>query len=172
MSHKHDLTIRTRRDSDIAETAMVLVRVHAADGYPVEGVDRPEEWLTPPGMLKAWVAESAGKIVGHAAICRPNGEDAVDLWRSQSNDPERAVAVPVRLFVAPEARKKGIGEQLMRAVTQFGREQGTKMVFEVMTKDAAAIRLYERLGWVRLGATSHAYGDNQAIEAICFASPE
>lgn len=40
-----------------------------------------------------------------------------------------------------------------------------------MVKDQAAIRLYERLGWFRTGRTTHRFGAEQSIEAICYAAP-
>jgi hypothetical protein len=40
-----------------------------------------------------------------------------------------------------------------------------------MTKDTAAIRLYERLGWQRIGTTQHDNGHGQLIPASCYISP-
>jgi ribosomal protein S18 acetylase RimI-like enzyme len=45
-------------------------------------------------------------------------------------------------------------------------------VLDVMTKDTAAIRLYERLGWQKIGEASHHFGDGQRTAALCFVSPE
>ncbi|MBX9395116.1 acetyltransferase [Streptomyces sp. TRM72054] len=40
-----------------------------------------------------------------------------------------------------------------------------------MAKDAAAIRLYERLGLQRIGTSQHSYGDGQQTDAICYVWP-
>ena len=96
------VSIRSRRDSDIPGAAKALVKVHESDGYPVEGVDEPEAWLTPPEVLQAWIAELDGHVVGHVALSHPNGEDAVSLWLDQSDTAESEVAVLARLFVAPK----------------------------------------------------------------------
>ncbi len=40
-----------------------------------------------------------------------------------------------------------------------------------MTKDKAAIRLYERMGWQSIGDASHAYGEGQQMRAVCYVSP-
>ena len=40
-------TVRPREPRDLAQLAEALVRVHAADGYPVEGVADPRAWLEP-----------------------------------------------------------------------------------------------------------------------------
>lgn len=50
------LTIRSRRDEDLPDLAAALVRVHALDGYPVEGVADPEAWLRHPNELQSWIA--------------------------------------------------------------------------------------------------------------------
>ncbi|EGG49614.1 putative acetyltransferase [Streptomyces griseoaurantiacus M045] len=44
-------------------------------------------------------------------------------------------------------------------------------MLDVMAKDAAAIRLYERLGWRQIGETLHHFGDSRAIPAMCFVAP-
>ncbi len=59
----------------------------------------------------------------------------------------------------------------MEAATRHAEEENLRLVLDVMTKDVAAIRLYERLGWQRLGTTTHTYGEGQQTEAVCFASP-
>ncbi|MGK5449518.1 N-acetyltransferase family protein [Streptomyces radiopugnans] len=164
--------IRPRRDEDISKAAKALVRVHDLDGYPVEGVDQPEAWLTPPKLLRAWVAEAEGSVTGHVAINRPNGEKAVSLWVDQSQDEEEArVAVLSRLFVAPEARGKDAGGGLMRAAMTYAQREGLRLVLDVLSKDTAAIRLYEKLGWQQIGSSTHSYGNGQRAEAICYVSP-
>jgi hypothetical protein len=39
-----------------------------------------------------------------------------------------------------------------------------------MAKDAAAIGLYERLGWQRIGTTQHDDGHGHGIDAYCYVS--
>lgn len=82
------------------------------------------------------------------------------------------MAVLARLFVRSQARGHAIGERLMRAATDYAERHGLRLVLDVMTKDQAAIRLYERLGWQPLGETTHAFGDGQEIPAVCYVSPE
>lgn len=164
--------VRSRTEKDLLGAAAALIAVHAADGYPVEGVDQPEAWLTPPGLLHAWVAEVAEKVVGHVAITAPRGEDAVDLYLEQTQRSIDQLAVMARLFVAPEARGRSLGEHLVRAATSYARSQGLTLVGDVMAKDEAAIRLYERLGCRFIGMTVHRHGDGEETPAVCFAAPE
>ncbi|WP_393097424.1 GNAT family N-acetyltransferase [Streptomyces sp. LN325] len=164
-------TIRPRAEADLPGAAAALVAVHAVDGYPVEGVDAPLEWLSPAGVLQAWVAEKGGKIVGHAMLSRPQGEGAVKMWLEQSGDTADQLAVCARLFIAPEARGQRLGEQLMRTAFDYSRAHGLRVVLDVMTKDKAAIRLYERMGMHRIGTARHAYGEGQEIDAVCYVFP-
>ncbi|MGP3753396.1 GNAT family N-acetyltransferase [Streptomyces sp. IBSNAI001] len=163
--------VRPRETNDLAEAATVLAAVHESDGYPVEGVEDPEGWLSPEGLLAAWVAEVDGHVVGHVAINSPQpGEEVARLWREKSGADNSQIAVLARLFVSREARKGSVGKRLMDAAAAHARTSGLRLVLEVLTKDAAAIRLYERLGWERIGETVHTFGGKQ-VEAICFVAP-
>jgi ribosomal protein S18 acetylase RimI-like enzyme len=165
------LSIRSRQEADIPDAARALVKVHASDGYPVEGVDEPEAWLTPPEVLQAWIANLDGAVVGHVALSHPNGEDAVSLWLDQSGASESEVAVLARLFVTPEARRMALGRRLTETAMEYADAHGLRLVLDVMTKDTAAIRLYEDLGWQQIGTSTHPYGDGQQTDAICYVSP-
>lgn len=163
--------IRPRRLCDIPGAAKALVEVHATDGYPVEGVADPEGWLRSNDLIEAWVAERDGRIVGHVAIFRPSGEDAVDLYQRQFNGSVEDVAVLARLFVVREACRNAVGERLLKAATQHAADSGKRLVLDVMTKDQAAIRLYKRLGWQPFGSADHRYGEGHQTSALCFVSP-
>ncbi|MEV0641837.1 GNAT family N-acetyltransferase [Streptomyces sp. NPDC050619] len=162
--------IRPFENKDLPGAAAALAEVHATDGYPVEGVADPESWLRSENVLAAWVAETGGgaRVVGHVAVMRPDGEDAVSLWTEQNGDDEGRVAVLARLFVVRDARRFAVGERLVRTAMDYGLSHDRRLVLDVMTKDTAAIRLYERLGWLRTGEATHRYGEEQSIEAVCY----
>ena len=65
------------------------------------------------------------------------------------NQPHRADIS--KMLVHRRARRKGIGEALMRAAEQAAREAG-KSLLVLDTASDAAERLYERCGWHRVGA--------------------
>jgi GNAT superfamily N-acetyltransferase len=65
------------------------------------------------------------------------------------NQPHRADVA--KLLVHRRARKRGVGEKLMLALEACAREQ-RRTVLVLDTASAAAGRLYERLGWQRVGA--------------------
>jgi ribosomal protein S18 acetylase RimI-like enzyme len=59
-----------------------------------------------------------------------------------------------------EARGKGVGSALLEASEQLARRRGCKALrLEVRTDNDVAIRLYERLGYVRIGRYARYYGD-------------
>lgn len=93
------------------------------------------------------------------------------MWLEQSGDTADQLAVCARLFIAPEARGQRLGEQLMRTAFDYSRAHGLRVVLDVMTKDKAAIRLYERMGMHRIGTARHAYGEGQEIDAVCYVFP-
>ncbi|WP_051840107.1 GNAT family N-acetyltransferase [Streptomyces sp. NRRL F-5126] len=166
--------VRPLTEADLPGAAKALVEVHATDGYPVEGVADPEAWISSPAVLTAWVAVEDERVVGHIAIMRPRGEDAVALWREQNGvaggSGER-MGVLARLFVVREARRHATGETLMWTAMAYAQDRSLRLVLDVMTKDTAAIRLYERLGWTNIGEATHRYGDGQETPAICYVWP-
>lgn len=152
-----ELLIRPRTSADLAQAAAVLVAVHDADGYPVEGVERPEAWLSPPGLAAAWVADRSGLIVGHVAI---------------TGTPDGRTGVLERLFVLPAARGCGAAERLIQVAERFAQAHGLALELEVLAKDAAAIRLYRRLGWTETGQRIHRLGSGDSYPALTFAAPD
>ncbi|MCX5398167.1 N-acetyltransferase [Streptomyces sp. NBC_00102] len=164
------VAIRSFTAEDLAGAAAALVEVHDTDGYPVEGVGDPEAWIASKDVLTAWVAQSGSAIVGHVAVMKPQGE-AAEMWMRQSGDDGSHVGVLARLFVVKAARKQAVGEQLVNTAVTFARAQQLRLVLDVMAKDVAAIRLYERLGWHKIGETIHHFGASETIPAVCYVAP-
>lgn len=54
------------------------------------------------------------------------------------------------LFVSPMARGLGLGRHLLGRAAEYGRETGARYLeLSTETTNAAAQRLYEKMGWVR-----------------------
>jgi GNAT superfamily N-acetyltransferase len=54
------------------------------------------------------------------------------------------------LYVAPSARRKGVGEALLARARQFAEESGAgSLMLETAVDNVPAQQLYERMGWVR-----------------------
>jgi ribosomal protein S18 acetylase RimI-like enzyme len=84
------------------------------------------------------VAEDADGIVGTVQLITDMPE----------NQPHRADVA--KLLVHRRVRGLGIGRKLMEAVEEAAREQGRR-VLVLDTASSTAERLYERLGWQRVG---------------------
>jgi ribosomal protein S18 acetylase RimI-like enzyme len=65
------------------------------------------------------------------------------------NQPHRADVK--KLLVHRAARNTGIGERLMRDVERFARHHDRSLLVLDTVTDSPGYRLYERLGWQRVG---------------------
>lgn len=173
MSTQRSLTTRPRQSADLAALGEVLVQVHNADGYPVEGVENPQAWLEPPGEIAAWTVVWNGQAVGHVSLAEATAdEDAAQVWVSETGGAFSDIAVVARLFVDPAHRGRGGGLELMRAAHEHAAALGKRLVFDVMLKDERAIRLYEALGCERVGLITHHHGDGFQEPAAVYVAPE
>ncbi|MER5193609.1 GNAT family N-acetyltransferase [Streptomyces sp. NPDC002755] len=158
--------IRPRLPADLDGCVAALALVHAHSGYPVDWPDRPDRWLTPGGLLAAWVAETDGRVVGHAGLCgAEQGDVAADLW-----DGRTAPAVISRLYVSPGARGHGVGAALLARAVGAARARDLHPVLDVVATDPAAA-FYERLGWRLLGTVDQRWGPARTVSLRCYAAP-
>lgn len=83
-------------------------------------------------------AEEEGRVLGTVQVILDQPE----------NQPHRADVA--KMLVLRAARRRGVGEALMRAAQAAARESGkTLLVLDTASPDA--MRLYERCGWQRVG---------------------
>lgn len=131
--------VRPRTDADLPALVTVLRAVHERDGYPVHWHEPAADWLTPAGMLGAWVAVVGDEPVGHVLLA---GEAA-------------GLSVG-RLFVAPTARGLRLADLLLDVVEGEAARRGQPLTLQVHIAATAAISRYERRGWRRTGThTAH-----------------
>jgi putative acetyltransferase len=98
-----------------------------------------------------FVARAGGRAVGTAALRRRPGEAATSG--------ERYGEVK-RMFVAPEARGRGVGMRLLEALERHLRSEGLELALLETGRDQhEAMRLYERAGY-RARAAFGGYPDN------------
>jgi ribosomal protein S18 acetylase RimI-like enzyme len=141
-----DLVVRVAREADQAG----LARLDAAAWTPVSGFPSVIERVSdpfftfftddsPPG--DHLVAELNGRLVGYIRV------------RPVTPLPENAHVLGVMgLAVAPGARGRGVASALLAAAEQQVRAAGArKLSLRVLSTNQTALRLYERLGFVREG---------------------
>jgi ribosomal protein S18 acetylase RimI-like enzyme len=131
--------IRARTSDDIDECTRLLCTLDRSDRYPRVWPDDIEAWLTPEGLLGSWVAELDGSMVGHVALRRAAGRSMV-----------------TRLWVAPSARRRGLGSALCEAACARAAELSLQPSLEVAAGRVAAIALYKSCGWTLVSLTPDA----------------
>jgi ribosomal protein S18 acetylase RimI-like enzyme len=90
------------------------------------------------------------------------------VFATPPNQPHRAEIA--KLLVRRSARRRGIAEQLMAQAEREARAEGkTLLVLDTVTGDAAE-RLYERLGWTRVGVIPNyaLYPDGRPCDTTVF----
>ncbi len=142
---------------------MQVLRLHPADWERGKAI-RLRSLLSDPDAFGSRHATEVGfeEAVWRARLAR---EDAVTfvvaldgrdvgtiVGASGPEDPTQANVYAV--WVAPEARGRGVGDLLMQAVVGWARESGyAEMRLEVADLNASAIGLYERHGFAPTGRT-------------------
>lgn len=91
------------------------------------------------GERIVFVAEDDdGRVVGTVQL----------LFAAPENQPHRGDIA--KMLVHPDARRRGLGEALMRAAEDAARAAGRSLLV-LDTAGDEATRLYERMGWQRVG---------------------
>ena len=97
--------------------------------------DIPRHYLSEPGS-HFWVADVAGQVKGMVAVQR----------RSDAEGELR------RMSVAADARRQGIGWQLLETVEDFCRQRGyQRITLSTVTQLQPAIAMYRKFGFQQVG---------------------
>ena len=60
----------------------------------------------------------------------------------------------VELHIVPQHRRKGLGSEILQEIVENESAHGRKVQIGCFRQNESALRLYERLGFVRVGETS------------------
>lgn len=85
-------------------------------------------------------------------------------------EPDR-IGVVSRLMVSPSGRRRGVGRQLLRTAAAEAAGRGLTPALDVVTSYAAAIALYEREGWRRVGTIIVAMPDGVPVDEYVYVGP-
>jgi GNAT superfamily N-acetyltransferase len=137
--------IRARLD----ELARLLLEAHAA-GMAL-GLPAP---LTPADARTAYAEAAARLRPGERLLLAAfDGDEvvgAVQLDRSEVGNGRHRAEVR-RLVVRSDRRGSGVGRALMEAVVDRARAAGLRLLWLSTHEGTDADRVYERLGWTRVG---------------------
>ena len=147
------VSVRRAQPGDGDVRALAEVLVDCVEGGASVGFMLP----LPPDRARAYWAEvidsaSRGQCV--VLVAEEPGSGAVVgtvqvILAAPDNQPHRGEVA--KMLVRRSARSRGIGEALMRAAEAAALEAG-KTLLVLDTASDSAERLYQRLGWQRLGA--------------------
>jgi GNAT superfamily N-acetyltransferase len=133
--------IRVREPSDLDGCVDALGRVYATGGYPTNWPADPARWLSPSGLIKAWVASTDDiPVAGHALVSKlPD-----DVGKTGDGRPAVEFG---RLFVAPAARRQGVAQVLIRHAKDWAEDHHMDLVLWVTDHLTAARTLYASTGF-------------------------
>jgi ribosomal-protein-alanine acetyltransferase len=133
--HKASITWRPLTAADLVYVAALEAQIHAAPWTPGNFRD-----VLAAGY-SARVGEREGRIVAYGVLMLAPGE-----------------AQLLNLSVVPDARRAGLGGELLAQFLDDARRLGAEQVFlEVRAGNAPAIALYERAGFARVGRRTAYY---------------
>jgi ribosomal-protein-alanine N-acetyltransferase len=140
------ITLRPMRTSDLDELLPYEDELFGTESWSRQSY---LDELADTGLRQYLVAEQDGKVVGSAGVLAI-GETAQILT----------------VGVLPVARRQGIGEQLVQALlAEAVRRRAGEVLLEVRMDNAAARRLYDKLGFTVIG-TRRGYYDQGRMDAV------
>jgi GNAT superfamily N-acetyltransferase len=110
--------------------------------------------LTRERAVAFWRRVARGVDAGHRALLIAEDANGICgtvqlVFDLPENQPHRADLS--KMLVHRRARRQGLGAALMRAADATARECGKSLLVLDAVTDGDAARLYERLGWTRVG---------------------
>lgn len=135
--------------AQIEELSQVLV--DCVDGGASVSFMQP---MTRQKAVAFWEGVAAGVAAGQRALLIAEDDRGICgtvqlIFDLPENQPHRGDLA--KMLVHSRARKRGLGEALMKTAESTARECGkTLLVLDAVT-DGTAARLYARMGWVRVG---------------------
>lgn len=165
------MQIRARTDDDLDALAAIAARVHERDGYPPRYADDLHRLFTRPVPVVAWVAVADGAIVGHVALHDVTTGAAEALAVAATGLASDDLIVLARLLVAPGARGIGLGRALVGTAVTEAHRRGRRPYLDVAVTLGAAIRLYDAMGWERIGAVTATFREADPLDEHVYLGP-
>ncbi len=160
-----------RGEEDLDACVGLAEIVHRVDGYPKYLPGSLREFLAPDGALAAWVAVVGSAVVGHVALHSRTSPEAGELATQVTGQTAERLGFIARLLVSPQSRRRGIGRALLDVAAAEAVGHGLLPVLDVVTEHHAAIALYERCDWIRIGRVTARFRDGGELEEFVYVAP-
>jgi len=144
------LGLRAWGSEDLTASLDLLVTVHEHDNYPLVWPADPARWVSGAGALAVVVAEVDDVLVGQVSLREASGVPC-RVWEAGTGLAASRLGVVSRLFVHPAHRRLGVATALLSWAVDEARRRELHAVLDVLARSAGACRLYEALGWQRIG---------------------
>ncbi|MDA8264048.1 MAG: GNAT family N-acetyltransferase [Actinomycetota bacterium] len=169
---ERQVVVRERQDTDVDACGDLLRITHHQDGYPARLPDDPCDFIRSRDAIGAWVATCGDEVVGHVALRRSSSRPVMALAAERTGLPASDYGVVGRLVVAPAVRGHGVGRRLLSTAASQARARGLRPLLDVNAAQAAAVSLYERAGWTRLGEVHVAFANGLHLDEFVYLGPE
>ena len=141
------ITVRAAREGDLGD----IGRIYAEAVLNTTATFDLEPWSDEE--LTEWFAAHGGRYPALVAVCED--DDRVVGWAAVSpfhTRPGWAPTVENALYVAPDAREKGVGGALLDRLIEEVREAGHRVIVaSVVEGNAASLCLHVKFGFVEVG---------------------
>ena len=166
------MIVRPRSGGDLDSCERIARLVQALDGYPALISDGLRDFVEARGFYQAWVAEVDSEVVGQILLRPRSSPKVMAMVRQATGLPDDRFGVIARLFVAPTARRRGIGRALLTTATTAAVSRRLVPVLDVVTKNTAAMALYESMGWARVGTAVVQFQDGSTLDEVVYIGPD
>ena len=100
-----------------------------------------------------WCSRSGNVSVAQFLAIAPSGSELGIAVGAPYSGQEQTAGL-FSMWVAPEARKRGVGVALVQAVIEWAQSEGYyRIILDVGDTNTPAIRLYQSCGFIRTGRT-------------------
>jgi GNAT superfamily N-acetyltransferase len=163
------LIVRDRQDEDLEACERLVEATHLHDRYPVYLGTSARSFFSHPGALGAWVAELDNTVIGHIALHPATSKAVMTLACERLKITADQIAVVSRLQISPRQRGRGTGRRLLTTAVTQAQARHLQPVLDVDMNLTAAIALYERAGWQRIGVTDVDLPDGTLLHEAVYA---
>ena len=148
MSAPPPCTVRLARPEDVPVLCRLKWQFALGEGCTFVVRATPADWMRdmfgPQPRYSAVVAEIGGKVIGMATVTQRFCPGWIGPLCAIDD-----------FFVLPEHRGQGIGKAVLAGAAAHARALGAPFVELTVREDNPALRLYQRIGFERVPASTH-----------------